>query len=258
MPFNTGGGSNVVPFYAGGQAASPPNVFVKTSSPTTAFVAANIGDLYVNSTTKNIYSLVSKASGVATWALLGGPTGQVSTETGDTGTATPSSGNIKHAGTANQITTAASGATVTYSLPAAITAPGSLTTTTSLTATLGDITATNGNFVSSAAGKGVSFNVSTASGASPQTCNARVGSVTFSGVSIATNADQTFTISNTAITGASTVVLVGWSGATTGSALSIKSITPSANSLAIVMTNGNGAAIVTSTANITFTFMVLN
>lgn len=253
-------GNRIVPFYGGGTPSNPPNVIVKSSSPSSSFVAANLGDLFVDTTTHNIYSLVNKASGVATWTLLGGATGQVSTETGDTGTATPASGNIKHAGTANQITTAASGATITYSLPSAITAPGSLTTTTTLTATLGDVTATNGNFVSSASGKGVSFNVVTASGAASGQvdCNGRVGSVTFTGVSIASNADLALVLGNTSITGASTRILYSWSGATTGSALSIKSIVNAAGTSTITMTNGDGVAIVTSIADITFDFIVLN
>lgn len=90
--------------------------------------------------------------------------GLVATETGDTGTATPSSGNIQHAGTANQITTAASGAAVTYSLPSAITAPGSLTTTTTLEATTTitagtGLTVTTGNMAVSDGDANVTGNV---------------------------------------------------------------------------------------------------
>jgi hypothetical protein len=61
--------------------------------------------------------------------------------------ATPAAGNLNIFGTASQITTAGAGDTVTLSLPSAIIAPGSLTTTTTLTATLGDITATAGNLL---------------------------------------------------------------------------------------------------------------
>ena len=76
------------------------------------------------------------------------------------------------AGTANQITTTGGTNTLTFSLPSAITAPGSLTTTTSLaatttvtagtgviattggvTATAGDITATAGNVIINGAAK---------------------------------------------------------------------------------------------------------
>lgn len=109
------------------------------SAPTSTYgVGFPIGKRAIVESTNSEYVLTSKSTsgGVTstTWTVAGSPTGAVATETGDTGTATPSSGNIKHAGTANEITTAASGATITYSLPAAITAPGSLTTTSTLTA----------------------------------------------------------------------------------------------------------------------------
>lgn len=133
---------------------------------------------------------------------------------------------------------------------------GSVSAGTSVTATLGNITATAGNFVASLAGSGLVLPVGTASGGTPQIVNARVGSVTFTGVSIAAAADLTLTLTNSTITGASTRVILSMSGATTGSALSIKSITPSAGSLAIVVTNGTGAT--TTTADIVFDFIVLN
>jgi len=93
-----------------------------------------------------------------------------------------------------------------------------------------------------------------AAAASPQTANNRSGQVTFSGVSIAAGATETFVINNTAV---NTSVLVAMSGATAGSALSIVSITNvAATSITIVVTNGTGAT--TDTANITFTFLCLN
>lgn len=135
---------------------------------------------------------------------------------------------------------------------------GSLTATTTLTATLGNITATTGNFVSVAAGNGLLFNATTATGAAsgPVVLNVRAGAVTFTSVSIAANADLTLTITNSQITGSSTQVLYSMQGATTGSALSVKSVTNSAGSSAIVVTNGVGAT--TTTANITLTFLVVN
>lgn len=95
-------------------------------------------------------------------------------------------------------------------------------------------------------------------GASPQTANARIASVTFSSVSIASGATQSFEIDNTTITGSTTDVLVTMYGVTAGSALSIASVTPAANKVTIVVTNGTSATMVTSIANITFTIWVLN
>lgn len=96
-----------------------------------------------------------------------------------------------------------------------------------------------------------------AAAASPQTCNARSGQVTFSGVSIAAGSSQSFVIANTAIAAIGTVIKYSMVGATAGAALSIVSVTNIANtSSTIVVTNGTGAT--TTTANITFTFLVLN
>ena len=97
-----------------------------------------------------------------------------------------------------------------------------------------------------------------AAGASPLTANGRFSQVTFSGVSIASGATQTFVINNSVVTGAATVIDLKWFGATAGSGLSIVSITPSAGSISIVMTNATSATMVTSAANITFNVWVQN
>ncbi len=135
---------------------------------------------------------------------------------------------------------------------------GSVTAATTITATSGAITATNGNFVGTAVGTGILLNSSQASGAAsgPVVVNGRSGRATFTSVSIAAAADLTLTITNSAITGSTTEVLLDMSGATTGAALCVKSKTASAGSLAIVVTNGTGAT--TSTADIQIDFLVLN
>lgn len=187
-------------------------------------------------------------------------------------------------GTANQITAVTTAGAVTLSIPATFIAPGSIASTTTLTggtgitATTGNIVAsagnisasgtvtggtgviaTTGNLTASAVGSGLVLTPTiVAAGASPQTANGRAFSVTFSGVSIPSGASQTFVISNTAITGTSTVALVEWSGATAGSALSISSQASTAGTLTFIMTNGTSATMVTSVANITFTGIVLN
>lgn len=195
-------------------------------------------------------------------------------------------------GTTNQVTVTTTAGVATVSLPAAITTPGSLTTTTSLsagttvtagtgitattgniaasagavsasttvtggtgiTATTGNVTASAGNLVAAGAGNGVVVPVSTASGATPQTANGRAFAVTFSSVSIAAGATQTFVINNSAV---NTQALIAMIGATTGAALNIQSVTYSAGvSITIVVENGTGAT--TSIANITFTGLCLN
>lgn len=260
MPFQGGiGGNKAAMFYGGGQVPNPANVIVQAGTPSTNARSANIGDIYVDKSTSIPYICVAStgAAGGTTWEQLGLATGSVGQINGSTGTALPSAGVITIAGTANQITTAASGSTVTLTLPSAITAPGSVTATTTVTATLGNITATNGNFVASAAGSGIVVPAAAVGpGDSPQVSNARAGSVTFSSVSIAAAATQTFVITNSTITGASTKILFSLVGATTGSALTIQSYTPSAGSVSVVIMNGTGAT--TTTANITLDYLVLN
>src|SRR5208282_2968076 len=104
-----------------------------------------IGQLWQDSVTNVIYIY----EGAGSWPILETATGALSQLTGDTGTATPTAGSIKIAGTTNQITTAASGSTVTLSVPIAFIAPGSIASTTTLTGGTG-ITATTGNIVATA------------------------------------------------------------------------------------------------------------
>lgn len=127
-----------------------------------------LGQTWVDTSTSTVYTLAALAASAgsitATWDETAGA-GALNNLAGDTGTASPSNGTITIAGTTNQITTAASSATVTLSLPSAITAPGSLTTTTSLaatttvtagtglTVTTGDATVTAGNVIINGAAK---------------------------------------------------------------------------------------------------------
>lgn len=107
---------------------------------------------------------VSGAGSTLTVALTGGSTA-IDSFVPDAGTnpVVPTAlGAVTMAGTANQITTTGGLNTLTFSLPTAITAPGSLTTTTTLdatttvtggtgvSATTGDITAVAGNIVATA------------------------------------------------------------------------------------------------------------
>jgi fibronectin-binding autotransporter adhesin len=95
-----------------------------------------------------------------------------------------------------------------------------------------------------------------AAGASPQVAANRHFKVVFNGVSIAANADQTLTITNSVITGANTDIMITWSGTTTGSAVSLKSVVPGAGTVALTFTNGVGAT--TTTSNITIVGWVIN
>lgn len=166
-------------------------------------------------------------------------------------------------GTSDIVTISSSGA---FTTAAGITATtgnisssaGSISAATTITATLGDITATNGNFVGSTSGTGISLNSPSTSGVASGAVivNGRSGRVTFTSVSIAANADLTLTLTNSSITASSTQIIFGWRGATTGSALSMKSVTPGSGTCAFVVTNGVGAT--TSVEDIVIDFLVIN
>ncbi|MCL5071997.1 MAG: hypothetical protein M1308_14060, partial [Actinobacteria bacterium] len=132
---------------------------------------------------------------------------------------------------------------------------GSITSAASLTATSGNITATSGNLIISNPANGIQLNILSNAGASPVTLDGLSGIVTFTGISIAAGATQTITINNSSVGGSSTRVLYWWEGATTGSALSLQSMVPSAGAMAFTFTNGAGAT--TSTADIKIGFIQL-
>lgn len=215
-----------------------------------------VGQNWVDSTNNAAYELTSFTSSngsvTATWVTLGGGAGAVATLTGDSGTATPSGGNIQIAGTANQIATAGSGAVVTLSLtgpytPATYTAhgvllgegtgsivsttagatgqtlmgstgadpaftgspsfSGSVTAGTTVTATLGAITATNGNLVLGTAGNKI---LSTSVGTTTTAGANSFGTVTLVG--------GTATVATTSITTNSIVFLTRQTIGATGAA----------------------------------------
>ena len=242
----------VTPYYGGGQVVSPADTLQTSGAPSTANINHNLGTLAIDNAAGNIYGLASKSGGVATWVLLGGSSGAISSVLG----------------TANQITVNTAANVATISLPAAITAPGSFLATTTvastttmtagtgLTATTGNITATSGNFVSSAAGNGIVLNSGTASGTTTATLNGRSGQVTITTPSIAAGATFSFALTNSSVTASTTQVLYGLTGGTTGAAVTIQSVTNSASTSTIVIQNAS--AVTNNTGSLVLTFLVLN
>ncbi len=119
----------------------------------------------------------------------------------------------------------------------------------------GNMTAATG-FVATTAGAGITLNSAATSGTTTATLNGRSGQVTITTPTI--NAGETFTmtIANTSITGSSTQVLYGLTGGTTGSAITIQSVTNSSNQSAVVVQNAS--AVTNSTGSLVLTFLVLN
>jgi hypothetical protein len=242
----------VMPSGPGGWVPNPANVIILSSTPpSTAATDVAIGTLGVKPGGP-IYICINNTgiNGSVTWAELaasGG--GAVATINSNA----PVAGNYVLAGTTNQINKADTTGTTTFSLSSTLVAPGSVAATTTLTATLGDITATNGDFVASTAAKGPKVVGTSASGATPVTNSVRAGQVSFTD-DISAAATVALTLTNTLITSAS-VIIATVSCATSGSACVIRDIAPGSGSVIFNVTNLGGS---TATANININFWVLN
>ena len=164
--------------------------------------AYDFGQLVYDTATQTWYLY----SGGTTYVTIGGAASQLNTltDTGNT-TVTPSGGNIKLSGTANQVTVTAGSSTLTWSLPSTLIAPGSIASTstitagTGLTATTGNITATAGNLVATVGSlhlNGVASTVLINASTSTSAC---VGFVTLAGAS-------TTTLTSSAITSNSIIL----------------------------------------------------
>lgn len=158
---------------------NPVNLVVGQGAPTSQ-LKRPAGVLYYDSVAQSYYASGGVVNNAAVWIVLGGTSVAISDVDG----------------TANQITSTVVAGVATLSLPVAVQAPGSLTAATTLTATLGAITATNGNLVLGTAGNKLSI----AAGA-----NASIGTATLTA--------GTVTVSTTAVSASSKIfVTVGTLG----------------------------------------------
>lgn len=119
----------------------------------------------------------------------------------------------------------------------------------------GNMTAATG-FVATTAGAGITLNSGATSGTTTATLNGRSGQITITTPTINAGATFTMTITNSSITGSTTQVLYGLTGGTTGSAITIESVTNSAGQSVVVVQNAS--AVTNSTASLVLTFLVLN
>ncbi len=235
------------PYYGGGQVKFPADTIYVTGAPSTADTAHRLGTLAIDNSAGVIYGLASLSGGTATWSVLSsGGSSDISTLTGDSGGAIgPSGGNITLAGTANQITTTGTTNTITWSIPTTFVAPGTIASTTTLhagtalsaattiTATLGNITATNGNLVLGTAGNKLS--ITTGSNASCGVTSAMSGS------------PGAIAVSTTACTDSSVIL---YSRATTGGTPGQISITAQSTSGFTLTSTGNESS--------TFNWVIIN
>lgn len=124
------------PLSYSGIAQTPPAI-LSTRDPTSADINYPPGQQWANTTSGTNWFLGKVSAGVATWNLAGaGSSGAVISFTGDAGGAEvpDGGGNFNLLGTANQITTTGTLNTETISVPSTFIAPGSIASTTSMSA----------------------------------------------------------------------------------------------------------------------------
>jgi hypothetical protein len=125
--------------YLGTNATNPPNIFFRTTDPTIYTIANySLGDFWINSETETVFMLLSVAatessSGyqIANWVEITTSAGTLTQLDGDTGSATPTDGEITIAGGSN-ITTSATASTVTVSLDNSIAVSGDISANTGI------------------------------------------------------------------------------------------------------------------------------
>ena len=143
--------------YSSGGGITPLNQFVSfiaARDPTVYDINYGIGKTWINKLNGN-YWVLAYFTNIATsgqieanWVQISAAGGSLVTVDADSGTATASSGVMTFSGTSNEITTAASGSTVTWSVPSTFIAPGSIAATTTLSSVGATTLATTGASVS--------------------------------------------------------------------------------------------------------------
>ncbi len=265
-------------------------------NPTTTDIVSSNGSPYnllqqwINTVTRNAFIYL----GAGVWALDANSTGDVLTLSDTAGTlVTPLAGNIQLAGTANQIADLAGANKITFSLPAAIIAPGSLTTTTFLTATT-NITANTGNIVASAGNITATLgNIAASAGSVSAATTVSAGTIVTGGTAVtATTGDVKASAGNLVATlgnlnlngpaskininaGTASTASTGVTAAMIGGAVTITSTAITASSVILYSRNvlgtvmGNvsitaqagGSAVLTSdaaTETSTFNYLIIN
>jgi len=240
--------------YSQGFGAKPENVEVpvlQSRAPTSADILFPIGKKWVDQVGNATYELTSfstfNGTVTANWQASSGVTSGIATINSNA----PVSNNYIIAGTASQLTATQTAGTTTLSIPAAFIAPGSIASTTSitagtsLTATLGAITATNGNFVKGTAGN--------------KDIYSSVGSSAAAGANSAGTAvlvGGTVTIATTAVTASSLIRLyrqsIGATGAASVGILSIGTITSGTSFVINSVQIANATALQASDVSVVF------
>lgn len=175
------------PYYGGGQVRNPANIQTTSGAPSSN-IKVPLGYIAVDNAAQLAYMVVSHTGGVTTWASIAAAAGTITT----INSLAPVAGDIIIAGTASEITASNAGHTVTLSIPAAFVAPGSVASTTTMTAGTG-FSATAGSVVAAAGEVRAGGDIGGATGktslsnANSQVISTGVGSVKMSTANPATN-----------------------------------------------------------------------
>lgn len=238
------------PLSYSGIAQTPPAI-LSTRDPNSTDINYVPGQQWANTSSGTNWFLGKVLAGVATWNLAGaGSSGAVISFTGDAGGAEvpDGGGNFNLLGTANQITTTGSLNTETISVPATFIAPGSIASTTSMSAgtTLTSVGATT------LATAGASVNTfGNATGATSLTFTSGSGGITLTATNAALTANSGTGILGISADAAATTVNVatgaGAKTATFGSTntTSTTSIKSGSGGISLATTT-NGPVTVTS------------
>jgi hypothetical protein len=234
--------------YLGVRAPNPPNLIKQTRVPTAQDYKFPIGTLWVDSTSATAYILVDVIGQTAFWDEIGAGASIIATINANA----PIAGNYTVSGSPAQILAVQTPGTTTFSLSNAITTPGSLTTTTTLTGGTG-ITATAGNIVATAGN--ISATVGSVSAAT--TVTAGTGITATTGNIVASTGNITSTLGSmsaaTTVTGGTGLV------ATTGNIVaSTGNITSTLGSVAAATTVTGGTGVVATTGNVVATAGAVN
>lgn len=202
--------------YKGVLAKQPPDLIFADRAPVTGSdIAFRKGDIWLDSTDLTSFQFAGDTAG--TWIALGtGAVGGIVTLTGGSGGAlSPTAGNFNLLGTANQITSTGAGSTITFSVPATFIAPGTIASTTTITAGTAlvatttvtggtGVVATTGNISASAGNVSASGTVTGGTGVIATTGNvsATAGAVNAGTSMTATAGDITATLGNVVVNGA--------------------------------------------------------
>jgi len=104
--------------YMGVKRLTPPNLSIESDAPTTSDIKNfDLGAVWLDTTTENVYMLVNKDGGVATWQLLGGQQDLISITTPDSTVVEPTDGNINFLN-GSGITITGSGSDITFTATA--------------------------------------------------------------------------------------------------------------------------------------------